>query len=122
MAHFAKIENGFVVSVVMLNNDDIIDPDGAESEQLGVNICVETMGPGLYKQTSFSGSFRSRFAAVGMLYDESRDAFIVPQPFPSWTLDSNNDWMPPVPFPESGDGGPWYWDEDNQLWTEESPY
>jgi hypothetical protein len=54
------------------------------------------------------------YAGIGYTYDESADDFVAPQPFASWSLDSNNDWQPPTPRPE----GYFYWDEDSLSWVE----
>ena len=62
---------------------------------------------GRWVQTSYTGAIRRRFAARGMSYDAGRDAFVLPQPWPSWSLDEAGNWQPPVPRPE-GDG--WVWD------------
>ena len=72
---------------------------------------------GTWLQTSYTGSIRRRFAAPGMRYYAVRDAFVLPQPWPSWTLDDASDWQPPVPRPEGED---WEWDEGAQTWREVS--
>jgi hypothetical protein len=53
---------------------------------------------------------------VGYSFDEQRNAFITPQPYPSWAFDAENcDWVAPIPMPNDGD---WYmWDELNQSWV-----
>jgi hypothetical protein len=62
------------------------------------------------------------FAGVGFTYDEEGDVFIVPQPFPSWSLDENYDWQPPTPRPDdiipttSDPGTTWVWNEDDLAW------
>ena len=38
---------------------------------------------------------------------------IKPRPFPSWTLNQQNEWEPPVAIPA---GDRWGWDEVNQVW------
>jgi hypothetical protein len=48
---------------------------------------------------------------IGWTYDGTN--FIAPQPFPSWTLDSNHDWQPPTPKPE----GDYYWNEEELEWV-----
>ena len=51
---------------------------------------------------------------IGWTYDAAADVFIAPQPYPSWTLDSNYDWQPPVPQPPPPPQT--YWDEETQSW------
>ena len=67
----------------------------------------------VWKQTSYSGSFRQRYAAIGGYYDADKDVFIHPQPFPSWTLNEDNEWVAPVAKPD----GFWVWDESQQNWV-----
>jgi hypothetical protein len=69
----------------------------------------------LWLQSSFAGEFRKCPASIGGKYISGADVFTSPQPFPSWTLDSNNDWQAPTPKPD-GDGF-WYWDEATQQWV-----
>lgn len=120
MAHFAEISltDSSVLRVVVVNNDVIID-DGAESETKGIAFCAGLFG-GNWVQTSYNSSFRKNFAGVGFLYDAARDAFIPPQPYPSWVLNEYScQWVAPVPRP---DGSAMYvWDEASTSWSEITP-
>ena len=61
--------------------------------------------------------YRKNFASVGFTYDSSRDAFIEPKPYNSWTLDETTClWEPPVTYPS--DGKSYEWDESNRQWVE----
>jgi hypothetical protein len=53
------------------------------------------------------------------VYNAEHDAFVTPQPYPSWTLDINADWQPPTPMPT--DGKMYGWNEDTQSWDEIAP-
>ena len=66
------------------------------------------------KRTSYNNKIRKQYAGIGFTYDPVADVFIAPQPFPSWTLDSNHDWQPPIPYPN--DGLMYAWNEDDQDW------
>ena len=66
-------------------------------------------------RTSYNHNIRKQYAGIGYYYDEVADVFVAPQPYPSWTLDTNHDWQPPVARPEEGY---WSWDEDNLQWVE----
>jgi len=118
MAHYARTnDDSLVVEVFVIANNDLKDQTGAEIESLGVAVCEQVAGSGPWVQTSYNGSFRRRYAGIGMTYSAEHDAFILPQPFPSWALDLNDssDWVPPVPMPT--DEGYWYeWDEQGQQW------
>ena len=119
MAHFAKLDDNNVVLAVHVVNNDVITIDGSESEQAGIDFLTELHGHSNWKQTSYNakgGGFRKNFAGIGYTYNPSIDAFHAPQPFPSWTLDSDTAiWIPPVTQPE---GSHWKWDENNQSWVE----
>lgn len=52
---------------------------------------------------------------IGWTYDIADDMFIAPQPYPSWTLDENNIWQPPIPQPPPPPNT--YWDENTQTWN-----
>jgi hypothetical protein len=117
MAHFAELDaDNIVVRVIVVNNAELLDANGQEQEAIGVAFCQSLFG-GTWVQTSYSGSFRVRFAGEGYAYDQHHDAFIAPKPFPSW-LFSNNilDWVSPVPYPE--DGKQYGWNEDALSWVE----
>ena len=52
---------------------------------------------------------------IGWTFDGTN--FIAPQPYPSWTLDSNHDWQPPTPKPVV-EGKQYVWNEPNKQWIE----
>ena len=118
MAYFAQIDqDGTVMQVISVSNNDAPDPAPIYSEPLGRTFIADVLGlPGTFVQTSYHGSFRKTYAPVGGKYLADADVFIWPQPFPSWTLDANHDWQPPTPMPT--EGGPWAWDEDTLSWVE----
>lgn len=118
MAYFAQIDmDGTVLQVISISNNDAPDPAPLNSEPLGQAFIADVLGlPGTWIQTSYSGRIRKQYCGPGFRYDADADIFIAPQPFPSWTLDSNHDWQPPTPMPT--EGGPWAWDEDTLSWVE----
>lgn len=119
MAHFAQLnQNDQVIQVIVVNNSDIVDQTGQESEEVGIAFCQSLFGlETRWVQTSYNGKIRKNYAGIGFLYDYSRDAFIPPQPYPSWVLDEALCvWIPPVPRPE--DSQPWRWDEDSLNWVQ----
>jgi hypothetical protein len=121
MAHFAKLdENNFVLQVVVVDNKDLLDENGAEQEAVGVAFLTNwSNGYTSWKQTSYNASFRKNYAGIGWVYDSRRDAFIAPQPFPSWSLnESTCTWVPPIPYPD--DGSKYNWNEDTQSWFKET--
>lgn len=117
MAHFAELdENNYVIRVIVINNEDIINNYGNEDENLGINLCESFYGHKNWKQTSYNASFRKNAAFPGCYYDQEIDAFIVPKPYDSWTLDSNCRWQPPIPHPE--DGNSYGWNEELGTWEQ----
>ena len=123
MAHFAKVLNGKVVDVIV-------------AEQDFIDNMVDT-SPGKWIQTSYNThggvhytinddnekvpsddqtkSLRKNYAAIGGVYDKTRDAFYESQPYPSWTLNETTcKWESPVAYPD--DGGLYDWNEETQAW------
>lgn len=116
MAHFAELDaNNVVLRVIVVGNKDTSDANGVEKESIGKAFCERLFG-GNWVQTSYNGNFRKRYAGIGYKYDAALDAFVAPQPYPSWTLDANADWQAPVPMPT--DGKMYAWDEAAQAWVE----
>jgi len=125
MSHFAKLDANNIVTFVTVGRQE---DDGMEQE------LFERTGD-VYKQTSYntrggvhynpetgepsedqSKALRKNYAGIGYTYDEQRDAFIPPQPYPSWVLDEDTClWESPVPYPT--DGEMYSWDEDAGEWV-----
>lgn len=78
MAHFAKLnENNIVTEVIVVDNKDLLDESGQESEQKGIEFCQMLHGPNTtWKQTSYNGNSRGIFAGIGFLYDTEKDIFV----------------------------------------------
>ena len=110
MAHFAQITDGLVTTVIVVHNNELL-VDDVENEQKGKDFCHNLLG-GEWVQTSYNNNFRKQYAGIGYTYDADADEFVTPRPFPSWALDSNNDWQAPTPKPE----GDFYWDEESLSW------
>jgi len=102
MAHFAEILDGVVQRVIVVHDND---------EANGAQFCHNLFG-GEWLQCSYNNRIRKQFPAAGFTYDDVRDEFVAPNPYPSWTLDENNEWQPPTPKPD----GNYYWHEDTQTW------
>ena len=80
MAHFAKIENGVVTQVIVIDNADCAGGDFPASEAAG-QAFINSIGlAGEYKQTSYNGNFRGRYAGIGYKYDSALDEFVAPEP------------------------------------------
>ena len=108
MAHYAFLNNNIVTEVIVgVGETELIE--GLEPEIWYGNFrgqpCV---------RTSYNNNIRKQYAGIGFTYDADADVFVAPQPYPSWTLDSNHDWQPPTPKPE----GNYAWFEPNRVWIE----
>lgn len=116
MAHFAELdENDVVLRVIVVNNEAVNNESFPQSEPIGSAFCNQLLG-GNWVQTSYNSNFRVRYAGINYTYNRQYDAFIPPQPFPSWTLNTTTlDWEPPIPRPT--DGKFYYWDEATQTWV-----
>jgi hypothetical protein len=114
VAHFAEIDaNDVVLRVIVIDNKDTSDANGVEKEHIGAAFCERLFG-GTWKQTSYNGNMRKNYAGIGFTYNVILDAFIPPQPYPSWILDDDAQWQPPVAMPT--DGQRYEWDETTTSW------
>ena len=116
MAHFVRLdENSIVVQGIVVHNNELID-NGVEFETKGIAFCQSLFSGGDWIQTSYNGNIRKNYAGIGYTYDEARDAFIPPKPYPSWLLDETTClWEAPVPMPE--DGEQYRWDDATTSWV-----
>ena len=116
MAHFAKIGlNSKVLEVQVVANEVLHDSNGVEQEVNGIDFLTKLTGWSIWKQTSYNGNMRKNYAGIGDTYDENRDAFISPKPYPSWTLNETTcRWEAPVPLPD--DENNYVWNESTQQW------
>ena len=104
MSHFAKIDINNMVTEVIVAEQDFIN-SGLVGDSFN------------WVQTSYNGNFRKNYAGIGYTYDATRDAFIPPQPFPSWTLNEDTcQYDSPVPYPT--DDKMYNWNEDTLAWVE----
>ncbi len=109
MAHYAFLDANNVVTEVITGIDETELIEGLDTETWYGNFRGQVC-----KRTSYNNRIRKQFCGIGFTYLPDADVFVTPQPFPSWTLDSNHDWQPPTPKPE----GNYAWFEPNQVWIE----
>jgi hypothetical protein len=111
MSHFAKVENGTVTQVIVIEQDVLNlghwgDPAGWVQTSYNTHGGVHTNG---------GTPLRKNFAGIGYTYDSERDAFYAPQPFASWILnDDTCVWQAPVERPTEGN---YVWDEETVSWV-----
>lgn len=78
MAHFAEVSNNIVQRVIVVSNDDCGGGDFPASESVGQGFIASLGLAGEWKQTSYSASFRGKYAGIGDLYDPALDIFTSP--------------------------------------------
>ena len=104
MSHFAQINNEGIVQRVIV------------AEQYFIN--SGSVGAAFnWIQCSYNNNFRKQFPGPGYKWDHAHQVFVKPQPYASWTLDANMDWVPPVALPADADTVSYSWDEAAQLWV-----
>ena len=121
MAHFAELESktdptGFtsdthkvVVKVTVVGND--VETAAGPLGENDMHVDGETWCKNFFnkpdtefKQTSYNSNFRKQYAGIGYRYDPSKNKFIVPQPYESWSLDASDDWQAPITYPSVVEG------------------
>jgi hypothetical protein len=111
MAHYAFLDSDNIVTEVIVGRDEWEVVDGiSDWEAYYGNIRGQVC-----KRTSYNGNIRKNYAGIGFTYDEGRDAFIPPKPYPSWLLNEDTcQWEAPIPYPD--DDLMYQWDEDELDW------
>jgi len=117
MAHFAKVENGIVTQVIVVEQD-VIDSGLFGDPSQWIQTSYNTHGNVHYGQDGKPDNgvaLRGNFAGIGYTYNKKLDAFYPPQPYPSWVLSPKTiNWESPVPYPD--DGKAYQWNEDTKSW------
>jgi hypothetical protein len=109
MAHYAFLNENNIVTEVIVGKDETDTTHDWEQYYGAIRnqVC---------KRTSYHGNIRKNYAGIGYTYDTTKDAFIAPQPYSSWTLDEDTfRWIPPTSMPT--EGGPFTWNEETLSWV-----
>ena len=106
MSHWAEIDSNNKVIRVLVGDNNASDEGEAFMKSLG----------GRWVKTSYNGNIRKNYAGIGYEYRSGIDAFVAPQPYPSWSLDVDAKWQPPTPYPT--DDKMYSWNEETTEWTE----
>jgi hypothetical protein len=109
MAHYAFLDSNNIVTEVIVGRDEWEIVDGVSDWEHAYSLVRGQV----CKRTSYNNNIRKQYAGIGFTYDAVKDQFVAPQPYASWSLDSNNDWQAPTPKPE----GSFYWDEETLAWV-----
>ena len=121
MSHFAEINSENIVQRVLVAEQEFIDSGVVGDANNWIQTSYNTHGGVHYAPNSDTPdggvALRKNYAGVGHTYDVTRDAFIAPQTYPSWTLDEDTcQWNAPVAYPD--DDKMYTWDEENTQWKE----
>tara|TARA_B100000214_G_scaffold374323_1_gene356745 strand:- start:408 stop:755 length:348 start_codon:yes stop_codon:yes gene_type:complete len=113
MAYFVKLGVGNIIEKSVVVSNDI-----ATTEQAGIDFLNDLYGSrDVWKQTFIDGSQRKNFAGIGYTYNQNKDAFISPQPYPSWILNEDTCiWEAPQEYPD--DDKKYLWNEQTTSWKE----
>ena len=128
MAHFAELnDSNVVLRVIVISNEDV-DANGGDYHADAEAFVKSKFGGHLWKQCSYNHNARKQFPGKNYTYDSSKNKFIATQPYASWALDGNDDWMPPGGVGIVGEDyglladstqvivGDKRWDDDNSKW------
>lgn len=114
MSHFAEIDHDDIVIRVIVAEQEFIDSGAVGHPARWIQTSYNMYG-GIH--TRGGSPLRKNFAAVGYMYDRSRDAFIPPRPYDNFILDEDAClWIPPMPKPD--DGNDYKWDQESESWIE----
>ena len=112
MAHYAFLDENNIVTEVITGIDETELIEGLDPETWYGNFRGQKC-----KRTSYNGNIRKNFAGIGFKYDEDFDAFLAPQPYPSWKLNyTTYTWEAPTPIPDPEEGYVCKWSEINREW------
>lgn len=119
MSHFAKVVNGIVQEVLVVEQD-FINEGNLGDPSLWIQTSYNTRGNIHYgKDGNPDGgiALRGNYAGIGFIYDKENDVFYEKQYHPSWVLNKSTwTWEAPIPYPN--DGKEYYWDESLLTWKE----
>jgi hypothetical protein len=121
MAHYAFINDNNIVTQVIVGRDEddlvdgITDWEAYYGEKVGERCLRTSYNTVAGVHTGGGEAYRGNYAGIGFKYDEELDAFIAPQPYPSWSLnEATYSWEAPVAYPEDGDV--YVWNENKKEW------
>ena len=122
MAHYAFLDSNNIVTEIIVGRNECEDNTDWEQSyadfrgQACKRTCYDTIAN---TNTNGGTPFRGNYAGIGYTYRADIDAFVPPQPYPSWTLDEGTcNWNPPTAIPT--DGKMYSWNESSLSWSEVS--
>ena len=121
MAHYAFLDENSIVTSVIVGNEESGDTDWEEHYSTFTGQTCKRTSYNTIANTHTNGGtpFRGNYAGIGYTYDTVNDVFYEPQPFASWTISEETNWVwtPPVPYPDD-ETTQYNWDEDTTSWVE----
>lgn len=111
--YWAVLDTNNIVTQVITGVDDPIIDDIPAAQWYTTYVgatCVQT----------FIDNPNKNYAGINYTYDELKNNFIPPQPYPSWTLNNKDLWVAPIPQPPPPPTT--VWNEQTQSWVIWQPY
>lgn len=123
ITHFAQLdENNKIINITHIDVEYTCDADGKIDENIGIQYCMDTIDSSTKWKRIYYNADTMDVGGIGSFYNEELGKFILPQPFPSWSLDmSTGKWNSPIPEPELSEEekerkANYRWDEEEQKW------
>jgi hypothetical protein len=123
MAHYALLDNNNIVTEVITGIDETELIEGKHPEvwygEFRGQTCKRTSYNTIGNTHLSNGTpFRKNFASIGYTYNGEADAFIAPQPYPSWKLNGTTFlWEAPTAKPDNTNTLKYVWFESNKAWV-----
>lgn len=122
MAHFAKVVDGKVETVIVAD-DQYIESLTAENGVEWIKTSYNTRGNVHYGEDGEPDgqpAFHGNYAAIGDVWDEKEQVFHAPRPHLLWILSKKTWlWEPPIPRPD--EPGFWRWSDTEAKWVKFDP-
>lgn len=123
MSHFAEVFDGIVNRVLVIDESQLNRPDKMWGDRSNWIQCSYNTRGGVHYMPNSSIrdngiALRKNFPQIGWTYDNVRDAFIPPKPYPSWVINEDTClWESSIPLPYTDNTTHnWMWDENNLKW------
>lgn len=123
MSHYAKVVNGKVTQVIVAEAEffnTFVDTSPGEWIQTSYNTRGNVHYAPNSNDTDGQPPLRGNYAGVGYTYDRTNDVFYAEQPYPSWIISAETNWLWTSPTPMPTDGKNYRWDEPTTSWVEVS--
>jgi len=123
MAYFAELDsNNVITRIIIIEDKHLKDIFGKEDDDIGIGYCKKYFNSLSKWKRVYHNPRTTDIGGVGSIYDEQLGIFVLPQPFPSWSLNrESKKWDPPIPEPELTEEEKlkkmnYRWNEETKEW------